>query len=97
MRLRQLASCALLLPLLLIGGCSSPKSLQITEANKDSVLEDIKSESGFTVEEVQLLASRQLRVKMAAATGQTGPAWVGQTLQQIIDDERKLRDDEKAK
>lgn len=97
MRREVLSFVALFALLITTVACSSPKSLKITEANKDSVLEDIKSESGFTVEEVQLLAARQLRVKMAAATGQTGPAWVGQTLQQIIDDERRLRDDEKAK
>jgi len=97
MRARVFSSVVVMVLLVMAAACSSAKSLKITNANKDSVLDDIKSERGFTVEEVQLLTARQLRVKMAAATGQTGPAWVGQTLQQIIDDERRLRDDEKAK
>jgi hypothetical protein len=77
--------------------CSGAKATKITEANKDSVLMDVKDSRDFTVEEVGLLMSRQIRVAAASALHQPPPGWVGMTLQGVIDDERKIQKDADAK
>lgn len=77
--------------------CAGERNLKITEDNKGRVLEEIKDSRSFSVEEVRLILARQMRVSLAESMKQPSPPWVGQTLQQIIDDERKLEQDAKAK
>ncbi len=78
-------------------GCSGDRSIKITDQNKDSVLDQIKNSKSFTPEEIGLIISRQMRVSMAASFKQPAPEWIGQTLQQVIDSERKVQQDAKAK
>jgi hypothetical protein len=87
----------LLLAALLIGCAASDRNITITDANKADVLDKVKDSKAFSVDEVRLIISRQMRVFAAEAIKQPPPAWVGQTLEQIIADERKFRDDAKAK
>lgn len=78
--------------------CSAdPHALRITEANKDSFLKDLKDSKGFTVEEVGLLMSFQMRNGMANAIGGRGESPVGRTVGEIIEAERKVRADADAK
>jgi hypothetical protein len=82
---------------LLAVACSSDRSITITEQNKDSVLDQIKDSKSFTPDEVRLLMARRMRVAVANSQRQPGPDWVGKTLAQVIEDERKLDQDAKAK
>jgi hypothetical protein len=80
-----------------LSGCSSDRNIRITDANKDTILKQIQNSKSFTVEEIGLLTARQVRIGAAAAFNQPAPKWVGLTLQEVIDDERKIQADETAK
>lgn len=84
---------------LLVSGCSkNPKNHKITEANKSTFMEEIKTQEGLTVEEMGLLVSYQMRSAMGSSFGGAGAASpVGKTVGQIIEEERKLQADVKAR
>jgi hypothetical protein len=77
--------------------CAGDRGIKITEQNKDSVLEQIKESRSFTPDEVRLLLARRMRVSVAQSMKQPAPDWVGKTLEEIIEDERKVEQDAKAK
>lgn len=83
---------------LAVAGCgSNPHSLKITEANKDSFMEELKDSKGLTVEEVGLLTSLQMRRAAAKALGGTDVVMVGKTVGDVINDQRAFVADAEAK
>jgi len=83
---------------LTLAGCSqNPKGVQITDANKDSFVEQIKSMTGLTVEETQLLMTYEMRRSMAKSMGRDVASPAGKTVGALIEEERKFRDDQKVK
>jgi hypothetical protein len=82
---------------LLTAACSSDRTIKVTEQNKNSILDQIKDSRSFTPEEVRLLLARQMRVSLAESLKQPAPEWVGKTLEQVIENERKIEQDAKAK
>jgi hypothetical protein len=57
----------------------------------------LKDKKGLTVEEVGFLVSAQLRAGMSKALNQVPPSFVGKTVGQVIDEERKLQADARTK
>jgi hypothetical protein len=87
----------LLLLLALAAACSKDRDLRITDQNKNAVIDQIKDSHSFTPDEVRLLLARQMRVGIAEAQQEPSPDWVGKTLAEVIEDERKVEQDAKAK
>jgi hypothetical protein len=89
---------ALLFSLLFAMACTSnPHSLKITDANKDSFMDQLKDSKGLTVEEIGLLASSQIRRGAVKAFGGSDASIVGKTVGDLISEERKLQADAKIK
>jgi hypothetical protein len=81
-----------ILSLLVIGACSNnPRSLQITDTNKDSFLDHLKSSKALTVEELALLSSLQSRRAGAKTFGGEVLPIVGKTVGELINEERKFK------
>ena len=72
-----------------------PKQLRITEANKETFLEELKPMKGLTFEESGLLFQYMLRTGMGEAFGQKEPSPVGKTVGDLIAAERARQDKEK--
>jgi hypothetical protein len=90
---------ALVLFAIILAGCGhDPHNLKITDANKDTYIKELAQTKGLTVEEIGLLSSFEMR---RAASGMFGRgdalSPVGKTVGQLIDDERKLQTDAKAR
>ncbi len=78
-------------------GCAkNPRSVQITDKNKDTFLEEIKDMKGLTVGEVQLLLGYQLRSKLSTVFG-GGKQYdfVGKSVGEALEDLKKQTGDEK--
>jgi hypothetical protein len=73
-----------------------PRSIRITEANKDSYLEELKDLRGLTVEENQLLISYELRRGLGGLLGLEPPQHVGKTVGQILEEQRAFQESAKA-
>ncbi|MBN1570721.1 MAG: hypothetical protein JXA73_22960 [Acidobacteria bacterium] len=82
--------CTLFMALLMMSqGCSNPKSMTITEKNKDTILNDIKDARGLTVEEAQLLSAYMVRYELAEGfkglnNGKNNLPLVGKSIGEII-------------
>jgi hypothetical protein len=89
----------LLVILIAVAGCSgNVKNLRITEENKNTVFDQIKTTKDLTVEEVGLLQAYVLRKGLGDAfAGKTPTLPVGMTIGEIIDDQRKWVDNEKIR
>jgi hypothetical protein len=89
----------LLVILIAVAGCSgNVKNLRITEENKNTVFDQIKTTKDLTVEEVGLLQAYVLRKGLGDAfAGKTPTLPVGMTIGEIIDDQRKWVDNEKVR
>jgi len=75
---------------LALAGCSNVKTIKITADNQDKIFEQIKDSHDLTFEEAGLLQRRVIRSAMANAFGaKTSAMPLGETLGQIIDDEKK--------
>lgn len=90
--------CLILIAAGSLAGCAAnPHDLRVTEANKDTFMSDIKSEKGLTVEEVGLLVGFQMRAALSAKLGDGSVTAVGKTVGELIESERKLQAEAKAK
>lgn len=84
--------------LLLASACTNVKSMKITEENKDKIWEQIKDTKDLTGEEVQLLQSYMLRKGLRSAfSGKRFSFPVGRTIGEIIEEERRYVQQEKAR
>jgi hypothetical protein len=83
--------------LLIVACTGNPHNLKITDANKDSFMEQLKDSKGLTVEEMGLLMSSQMRRAATKTLGGTDVSVVGKTVGELIDDERKVRADAKIR
>jgi len=72
-----------------------PKQLRITEANKETFLDELKPMKGLTFEESGLLFQHALRKGMGEAFGQREPSPVGKTVGDLIAAERARQEKEK--
>lgn len=90
---------ALIVLAMVVAACGSdPHNLKITDANKDTYMKDMAQTKGLTVEEIGLLTSFEMRRAASGVFGRgAAPSAVGKTVGQIIDDERKLQADAKAR
>ena len=87
-----------LLAVLLVGACGDVRELEITDENKDSLLEKIKDTSDLSVEEVQLLQGYILRKGMREALSGGDPSLpVGKRIGELIEEQRKYVEDEKIR
>jgi hypothetical protein len=100
-RIVLLIVCLLALSLVACG--KDPRSVRITDTNKDQIVEKIKDLKGLTVDESRLLFAFLLRHNIASQFGQTPPSLVGKTVGDLISEQRtfeteaKKRDDEQAR
>jgi hypothetical protein len=84
--------------LLLVGACTdNPRTLQITDANQDSFLGQLKSSKALTIEELALLSSLLNRRDGAKTFGGEGLPIVGKTVGELIDEERKFKTSRKQR
>jgi hypothetical protein len=91
---KRLVACSLLV--MLATGCTAdPHSLKITDQNKDSYMESIKDSKGLTVEEIGLLSAYQTRRLAGKALGGTEQSIVGETVGDLIADQRRFQEEEK--
>ncbi len=80
------------LAVLLVGACVDVRELEITDENKDSLLEKIKDTSDLSVEEVQLLQGYILRKGMREALSGGDPSLpVGKRIGELIEGATKVR------
>lgn len=78
--------------------CSSnPHNLKITDANKDTFMEQLKDTKGLTVEEIGLLMSYQMRRAAGKAFGGSELPIVGKTVGELINEQRQFQADAKVK
>jgi hypothetical protein len=87
---------AAILLLCLVGCNRDPRSVQITEKNKDTFMDEIKEMKGLTVDEVRLLIAYQLRGGLSKAFGGKNRSPVGKTVGQLIEEGRKDAEAEKT-
>jgi hypothetical protein len=83
--------------LLLIGCSRDPHRFRVTEANKDTFMEQIKSMKGFTIEENRLLLAYMIRNSLGSTFGVAPTSMVGKTLSEIITDQRAFETDAKKR
>ncbi len=94
-RLVGVATCLLVLCL---GACSKdPRTIRVTEANKGSLVDEIKDLKGLTVDESRLLFAFLVRHDLAAGLGQTPPSLVGKSIGDLIADQRMFEADAKKR
>jgi len=87
-----LVACSLMSP-----ACSKdPHRLKITEQNKDSLMDEIKSSHGLTVEENRLLMAYMMRRALAKGLGSDGLSPVGKTVGEIINQQKQWESQQKA-
>src|SRR5689334_735665 len=90
---RAAAMVLALASFLLTVACSNPHNLKITDANKDSFMDQLKDSKGLTVEEIGLLMSFQIRRGASRVLGSSEVPIVGKTVGELIRDERKFQAD----
>lgn len=78
-------------------GCADPKSIKVTDANKDDFVSLVKDARGLTGDEMRLLMAYQVRHGAAKAIGGTPEAVVGKSVGDLIDAQRKFEADAQAK
>lgn len=92
-----------LLALSLVACGQDPRTVRITEANKDKFVEEIKDLKGLTVDESRLLFAFLMRHNLSSGLGKSPPALVGKKVGDLIAEQRtfetdaKKRDDEQAR
>ena len=74
-----------------------PRTVRITEANKDKVVEEIKELKGLTVEESRLLFAFLMRHNLASGLGKTPPSLVGKTIGDLISEQSSFETDAKKR
>ena len=82
-----------------LGTCScgkDPRTIRITEKNKNTFMDEIKDLKGLTVDEVRLLIAYQAHAGMGRALGGNEPNPVGKTVGELIEDARKQAESEKT-
>jgi Sec-independent protein translocase protein TatA len=87
--LRFFGFAAVLLALLTTGCGKDPRTVKITEKNKDTFLKEIKDMKGLTVEEVGLLMSVQLQNGMRKAFGGSELRMVDKTVGELLTELKK--------
>ena len=71
--------------LLMVACGTDPRSVRITDTNKDTFLEDMKDMKGLTVGEVGLLISDQMRIVLSGdVSGDGEKAMVGKTVGELL-------------
>ena len=76
-----------LLAALCVTACSDVKSLRFTADNQEEVFEQVRNSRGLTGEEFELLFAARIRGALQ------GNHFAGKTVGEVIEDQRKLRDD----
>lgn len=92
---RRVRALALLSAFSLAGCGKDPKTVVVTEANKDRLLEDMQDMRGLTVGESRMLIAHLMRSSMGKSLGQNPASIVGKTVAQIIDEQRAFELDSK--
>lgn len=82
---------------LVIGCAQDPRSVRVTDANKDKFVEEIKELRGLTVEESRLLFAFLMRHNVSSGLGQTPPSLVGKTVSDLIAEQRAFETDAKKR
>lgn len=76
-----------------LGSCGGVKSKMITEKNKDTIFEEIKTSRDLTIEEVRLLEGYVVRTALQnISAGKTPALPVGKTIGQVIEEQRAVMD-----
>ena len=94
---------ASLLALSVVACGKDPRTVRITEGNKDKFVEEIKDLEGLSVDESRLLFAFLMRHNLASGLGKTPPSLVGKTVGDLISEQRtfetdaKKRDEEQAR
>jgi hypothetical protein len=88
---------ASLLVLSLVACSKDPRTVRVTEANKDKFIEEIKDLKGLTVEESRLLFAFLMRHNLASGLGKTPPSLVGKTVGDLISEQRTFETDAKKR
>jgi hypothetical protein len=96
--MRRLAGVgAVLLAVSLIACSKDPRTVRVTEANKDRFVEEIKDFKGLTVDESRLLFAFLMRHNLASGLGKTPPSLVGKTVGNLIAEQRTFETDAKKR
>jgi hypothetical protein len=88
---------ALLIVVPLLSCAPDPKKVQVTEQNKDKLLEEMKDMKGLTVDETRMLIAYGMRQGLGKAFGAAPPSMVGKTVGDIIADQRSFETDAKKR
>lgn len=97
MRKLRMAVGVSLVVLSLVACSRDPRTVRITEANKDKFVDEIKDLEDLTVEESQLLFAFLMRQNVTSSLGQTPPSLVGKTVADLISDKRTFETDAKKR
>lgn len=73
-----------------VGCAKDPKSITISEANKDKWTDEIKDLKGLTFDESRMLLALTMRQGLAKGLGQAPPSLVGKSVGDLIDEQRKF-------
>jgi hypothetical protein len=88
---------ATLVALSLVACSKDPRTVRVTEANKDKFVEEVKDLKGLTVEENRLLFAFLMRHNLASGLGKTPPSLVGKTVGDLISEQRTFETDAKKR
>jgi hypothetical protein len=92
---RNAAVVAVLVSCLVVARGKDPRTVRITEANKDKFVDEIKDMRGLTVDEGRLLFAYLLRHNLSQGLGQTPPSLVGKTVGDLITEQKTFEADAK--